>query len=187
MEEKLKEDIAEKTTPVAAQGGTGAEHVSTGGTRKAGLPRWLKWVLAVVVLALIAYLGIKPAYLNYMSGQLISQNYAPWTPGDYDDDEMEGNDNVMSELSELFANVGSGNDIKLTVYRLEKAMKMAESDYYYYIYADDIAWYLALAYIQQNQFGSARAMLKKIITDGDSDYVDEAEALYKQIETMFFM
>lgn len=186
MEEKLKEDIAGQSTS-AAQDVATAETAATDKPRKAGMPRWMKWALAVVVLAVIACMGVKPAYLNYKSGQLISQNFAPWTPGDFDDDEVDGNDAVMSELSELFANVGSGKDIKLTVYRLEKALKLADSDYYYYLYADDIAWYLALAYIQQNQFGSARAMLKRIMADGDSDYADEAEALYKQIENMLFM
>jgi len=149
--------------------------------------RWLYWLVAVVALAVIALWGVKPAYLNYKSGQLVSQNYAPWEMDDDEGSGMSGSETMISELTELFANVGSGKDIKMTIYRLEKALNMADYDMEYYLYADDIEWYLALAYIQNNQFGSARVVLSSIMQDPDSDYADQAEALYRQIENMYFM
>ena len=123
---------------------------------------------------------------------MISQNYAQWSPreeGATSRGEVQAGDNVVAELSELFDNVGKGKDMKMTIYRLEKALQESETDYDYYQYSDDIVWYLALAYIQNNQFGKARIELLKIIGSHESDYlkIEKAEKLYKEIENMYFM
>ena len=77
--------------------------------------------------------------------------------------------------------------MKMTTYRLDKALKESETDYEYYQYTSDIVWYLALAYIQENQFGKARTALAAIIKSEDPDYSEQAEKLYKEIENMYFM
>jgi hypothetical protein len=187
MEDNIKQDIIEDAkadVQVPEQ-----QPTASPGTPKKKCPcRWLLWALLIAALvAAVTVFGIKPAYLNYMSGQLISQNYAPWSYDDEDEDGMDRDDQMVDELSELFANVGSGKDIKLTIYRLEKALKNAFYDGDCAFFFDDIAWYLSLAYIQQNQFGSARTLLKSLKDDEDSPYAEQAEALYKQIENMFFM
>lgn len=186
MEENIKQDSIEKPE-AAVQGETKQEAPAAAPVKRKSKSNWVTWVALAVVLAVVACFGAKPAYFNYKSGQLISQHYSPW---DYEDEYgggIEGSEDMIDELSELFANVGSGKDIKMTTYRLEKALRMCLDDTEISFFTEDIVWYLSLAYIQQNQFGSARQMLKAILVDPDSPYYDQAEALYKQIESMFFM
>ena len=120
---------------------------------------------------------------------MISQNYAQWTPrvDATSRGEVQAGENVVAELRELFENVGQGKDMKMTTYRLEKALKESETDYEYNQYTPDIVWYLALAYIQNNQFGKARTALAAIIESGDPYYFEAAQKLYKEIENMYFM
>lgn len=155
--------------------------------------RWIYWASSIAALFIIAFFAAKPVYFNYKSDQMISQNYAQWTPREdgaskrASRGEVQAGENVVAELSELFDNVGKGKDMKMTIYRLEKALQESDTDYDYYQYTADIVWYLALAYIQNNQFGKARTELLKIIESGDPYYLERAEKLYKEIENMYFM
>ena len=154
---------------------------------------WIYWASSIAAVLIIGFFAVKPIYFNYKSNQLMSQNYAQWTPREdgaskgASRGEVQAGENVVAELSELFDNVGKGKDMKMTTYRLEKALKESETDYDYYQYTADIVWYLALAYIQNNQFGKARTVLAAIIESGDPYYLERAEKLYKEIENMYFM
>lgn len=164
----------------------------TASTPAASRRPWIYWASSIAAVLIIGFFAVKPIYFNYKSGQMISQNYAQWSPreeGATSRGEVQAGDNVVAELSELFDNVGKGKDMKMTIYRLEKALQESETDYDYYQYSDDIVWYLALAYIQNNQFGKARIELLKIIGSHESDYlkIEKAEKLYKEIENMYFM
>lgn len=155
--------------------------------------RWIYRISSAAAVLIIGFFAAKPVYFNYKSNQMISQNYAQWTPREEGASkgasrgEVQAGENVVAELSELFDNVGKGKDMKMTIYRLEKALQESVTDYDYYQYSDDIVWYLALAYIQNNQFGKARTELLKIIESGDPYYLERAEKLYKEIENMYFM
>lgn len=157
--------------------------------------RWYYWASSIAAVLIVGLFAVKPLYFNYKSNQMISQNYAKWSPSvdgtgsakGTTRGEVQAGEDVIAELSELFDNVGQGKDMKMTTYRLEKALKESETDYEYYQYTSDIAWYLALAYIQENQFGKARKALAEIIESEDPDYSEQAEKLYKEIENMYFM
>ena len=154
---------------------------------------WIYWVSSIAAVLIIGFFAVKPIYFNYKSDQMISQNYAQWSPREEGTTkgasrgEIQAGENVIAELTELFDNVGKGKDMKMTTYRLEKALKESETDYEYYQYTADIAWYLALAYIQENQFGKARTALEAIIESEDPYYLERAEKLYEEIENMYFM
>lgn len=152
--------------------------------------RWIYRISSIAAVLIIGFFAVKPIYFNYKSGQMISQNYAQWSPreeGATSRGEVQTGDNVVAELTELFDNVGKGKDMKNTTNRLEKALQKSATNYDYYQYSDDIIWYLALAYIQNNQFSEARTELNKIIQSGDSYYLEKAKELYKEIENMYFM
>ena len=155
--------------------------------------RWYYWASSIAAVLIVGLFAVKPIYFNYKSNQMISQNYAQWSPREEGTTkgasrgEVEAGEDVVAELSELFDNVGQGKDMKMTTYRLEKALKESETDYEYYQFTSDIVWYLALAYIQNNQFGKARTALAAIIESEDPDYSEQAEKLYKEIENMYFM
>ncbi len=155
--------------------------------------RWIYRISSAAAVLIIGFFAVKPIYFNYKSNQMISQNFAQWAPHEEGASkgasrgEVQAGENVVAELSELFNNVGKGKDMKMTIYRLEKALQESDTDYDYFQYSDDIVWYLALAYIQNNQFGKARTELLKIIESGDPYYLERAEKLYKEIENMYFM
>jgi len=155
--------------------------------------RWIYRISSIAAVLIIGFFAVKPIYFNFKSDQMISQNYAQWSPREEGTTkgasrgEVQAGENVVAELTELFDNVGKGKDMKMTTYRLEKALQESATDYEYYQYSDDIIWYLALAYIQNNQFGKARTELNKIIQSGDSYYLEKAKELYKEIENMYFM
>lgn len=155
--------------------------------------RWIYRISSIAAVLIIGFFAVKPIYFNYKSDQMISQNYAQWSPREEGTTkgasrgEVQAGENVIAELTELFDNVGKGKDMKMTTYRLEKALKESETDYEYYQYTADIVWYLALAYIQENQFGKARTALAAIIESEDPYYLERAEKLYKEIENMYFM
>lgn len=170
----------------------------TASTQSASAPAasrrpWIYWVSSIAAVLIIGFFAVKPIYFNYKSDQMISQNYAQWSPREEGTTkgasrgEVQAGENVIAELTELFDNVGKGKDMKMTTYRLEKALKESETDYEYYQYTADIVWYLALAYIQENQFGKARTALAAIIESEDPYYLERAEKLYKEIENMYFM
>ena len=155
--------------------------------------RWIYRISSIAAVLIIGFFAVKPIYFNFKSDQMISQNYAQWSPREEGTTkgasrgEIQAGENVIAELTELFDNVGKGKDMKMTTYRLEKALKESETDYEYYQYTADIVWYLALAYIQENQFGKARTALAAIIESEDPYYLERAEKLYKEIENMYFM
>lgn len=155
--------------------------------------RWIYRISSAAAVLIIGFFAVKPVYFNYKSNQMISQNFAQWAPREEGASkgasrgEVQAGENVVAELSELFDNVGKGKDMKMTIYRLEKALQESDTDYDYYQYSGDIVWYLALAYIQNNQFGKARTTLAAIIESGDPYYLERAEKLYKEIENMYFM
>lgn len=173
-------------------GGTRAAKVGPGSSQTVASinrNRLLYWISSIAALFVIGFFSAKPVYFNYKSNQMISQNYAQWTPrvDATSRGEVQAGENVVAELRELFENVGQGKDMKMTTYRLEKALKESETDYEYNQYTPDIVWYLALAYIQNNQFGKARTALAAIIESGDPYYFEAAQKLYKEIENMYFM
>lgn len=155
--------------------------------------RWIYRISSIAAVLIIGFFAVKPIYFNYKSDQMISQNYAQWSPREEGTTkgasrgEVHAGENVIAELTELFDNVGKGKDMKNTTNRLEKALQESATNYDYYQYSDDIIWYLALAYIQNNQFSEARTELNKIIQSGDSYYLEKAKELYEEIENMYFM
>ena len=174
-EEAIMEEVKKETSAASAK---------TGSKR-----RWYSWAASIAAILVLASFSAKPIYFNYKSNQMMSQNYAQWNPrvDATTRGEVEAGETVVAELKELFENVGQGKDMKMTTYRLEKALKESETDYEYNQYTPDIVWYLALAYIQENQFGKARTALAAIIESGDPNYYEAAQKLYKEIENMYFM
>ena len=60
---------------------------------------------------------------------------------------------------------------------------MPKIEYEYSLYADDITWYLALAYLKDHQKDKTIELLKDIVkNDSESELGKKAEALLKEIE-----
>jgi hypothetical protein len=81
--------------------------------------------------------------------------------------ESRGSDSeVEKELAMLFNQVGTEKDISTVIDKLQKIYDSVDSEYEYRLYADDIAWYLALAYLKDNKPGKAKELLKPLAVNG---------------------
>ena len=94
----------------------------------------------------------------------------------------EYDETVKKELAELYNKVGTEKDVTPIITRLQSIYDgiQANSDDYsdYAYYENDIAWYLALAYIKDHNLEKAKEMLKPL---ADND-VSDAKRLLKDMD-----
>lgn len=90
---------------------------------------------------------------------------------------------VVAKLSELFNGIKEHEDCSSIVKSLETIYKSLDKEYKYRSYANDIAWYLALAYIKNNQMLEAEKVLAKLVVDNpDTGIADRAQKLLKDMK-----
>lgn len=94
-----------------------------------------------------------------------------------------GNDEtIKTELAELYNKVGKEKDVTAIISRLQTIYDgiQSNSDEYseYSYYENDIAWYLALAYIKNRNFDKAKGLLRSLADNGD----EEAKGLMREID-----
>lgn len=91
---------------------------------------------------------------------------------------------IDTELSKLFNDIGTAEDVIPIITRLQTIydnLQSGNDDYAdYRDYKDDIAWYLALAYIKTDNIDRAKDILKPLADKGNS----EAIKLIEEIEEM---
>lgn len=98
---------------------------------------------------------------------------------------------VLKELAELYNKVGSEKDLAPVIEILEEKLNICHPcldenkpqgnnfEYAKYkYYENDIAWYLALAYLKNNEKGKAEMLLNNLAADGNA----QAESLLKELE-----
>lgn len=89
------------------------------------------------------------------------------------------------ELLELFNDVGTSSDISKTIQRLCSIYEQKDAIYIYGLYSDDIAWYLALAYIKGHKKDHAVKVLNElIINTSDNDVRAKANNLQESLERL---
>ncbi|MCQ2088260.1 MAG: hypothetical protein MJZ37_09395 [Bacilli bacterium] len=90
---------------------------------------------------------------------------------------------VVAQLSEMFNGIKDAEDCTGTVKSLEAIYNNLDKEYKYRAYANDIAWYLALAYIKNNQTAEAEKVLAKLVEDNpDTEIADKAQKLLNDIK-----
>lgn len=93
--------------------------------------------------------------------------------------ESRGSDSeVEKELAMLFNQVGTEKDISTVIDKLQKIYDSVDSEYEYSLYTDDIAWYLALAYLKVDKPEKSKELLKPLAEKGS----DKASELLDDIE-----
>ena len=78
-----------------------------------------------------------------------------------------GDSDIEKDLAALFNKVGTVKDIAPVIDQLQKIYDSIDSEYEYSLYADDITWYLALAYLKDNKPDKVKELLKPLIEKGD--------------------
>ena len=137
-----------------------------------------RWALSIAAMFILLF-GANQWYTLYKIDKVYDTYYTP-----YDASLARGGDDdaIKQELAELYNKVGTEKDVTPIITRLQSIYDgiQANSDDYsdYTYYENDIAWYLALAYIKEHNLEKAKEMLKPL---ADND-VSDAKRLLKDMD-----
>lgn len=140
--------------------------------------RLVKWLGSIAAMFILLF-GANQWYSSYKIDKVYDAYYTP-----YDVSLARGGDDetVKKELAELYNKVETEKDITPIISRLQSIYDgiQANSDDYsdYTYYENDIAWYLALAYIKDHNLEKAKEMLKPLANNGN----EEAEKLIEELK-----
>lgn len=154
------------------------EILETRGNSNAKTIRLVKWIGSIAAMFILLF-GANQWYSSYKIDKVYDAYYTP-----YDVSLARGGDDetVKKELAELYNKVGTEKDVTPIITRLQSIYDgiQANSDDYsdYTNYENDIAWYLALAYIKDHNLEKAKEMLKPL---ADND-VSDAKRLLKDMD-----
>jgi hypothetical protein len=100
----------------------------------------------------------------------------------YDVKELSRGDTDSTLVYHLYSLFNERNADK-TIKELESIYASLDTDETYYLYANDIAWNLALAYIKNDQISKAIPVLEKLIKDNpDTPIAAKAEDLKNKLQ-----
>jgi hypothetical protein len=90
-----------------------------------------------------------------------------------------GDSEVEKELAILFNQIGTEEDISTVIDKLQKIYDSVDSEYEYSLYTDDIAWYLALAYLKVDKPEKSKELLKPLAENGNDLAIKLLNAIEK--------
>lgn len=142
-------------------------------------PRVARYAAAASVIFFVGLGGYK--YYQYDQTISLGAEYYQPMDGIYRSPE----DNTLKELSSVFKDVETGDNLTEAIGQLTKFYTLAKSDEYsdYSLYTVDIAWNLAIAHLKDNDRKAAIKILEEIIQDNQGKAIaDKAAELIKKIE-----
>lgn len=153
--------------------------------KRAKIIQIVKWSLSVAAIFIMIFVGVRQwnetnAFYT-KTDALFAQYYSAF---DTSTIRRGGNDEVkLKELADLYNKVGTDKDITPVIARLQTIYDniLSQNEDYadYRNEKNDIAWYLALAYVKSHNLEKAKDLLKPLIENGD---VEAEELLNKIVE-----
>ena len=142
--------------------------------KKAKIIRMVCWPLSIAAVIAIFY-GVTLLWDRQSSSNVLFNEY-------YQSYNIQGasrsvESNAEKELVALFNQVGTADDVKPIIDQLQKIYDSIDSEYEYSLYADDITWYLALAYLKDDQPDKAKELLKPLAEKGNEKAVELIKAI----------
>ena len=157
------------------------EILASGRPATAKTIRLVKWIGSIAAMFILLF-GANQWYSSYKIDKVYDAYYTPYDASlasKGGDDET-----IKQELAELYNKVGTEKNVTSVISCLQTiydGIQSASDDYAdYTYYENDIAWYLALAYIKDHNLEKAQKMLKPLADNGD----EEAITLLKAIEAL---
>ena len=157
------------------------EILASGRPATAKTIRLVKWIGSIAAMFILLF-GANQWYTSYKIDKVYDAYYTPYDASlasKGGDDET-----IKQELAELYNKVGTEKNVTSVISRLQTiydGIQSASDDYAdYTYYENDIAWYLALAYIKDHNLEKAQKLLKPLADNGD----EEAITLLKAIEAL---
>lgn len=158
-EEQAKQDEAVQQKILTSKGNSTAKTI-----------RLVKWIGSIAAMFILLF-GANQWYTSYKTDKVFDTYYTPYDASlasKGGDDET-----IKQELAELYNKVGTEKNVTSFISRLQTiydGIQSASDDYAdYTYYENDIAWYLALAYIKDHNLDKAKELLKPLADNNVSD------------------
>lgn len=126
-------------------------------------------------------------FTDYRRQSHFNEIVAPYYTTYSVDGNVRGEEDTQAivELAELFNSIGSSDDCEEIVNKLEPIYQSLDKSYTYRPYETDIAWYLAIAYIKNDQLDKAEQLLNKIVKDNpNSEIAEKSSLLVKKVKNI---
>lgn len=137
--------------------------------KKAKTIRMVRWTLSIAAMFILLF-GATTLWNRPSNTEVLFNEY--YTPFVYQPDRSGGDETIKKELADLYNKVGTEKDITPIIARLQTIYDgiQSNSDDYadYSYYENDIAWYLAFAYIKDNNLDKAKELLKPLADNGNT-------------------
>lgn len=127
--------------------------------KKAKTISMIRWSLSIAAMFILIFGATLLWNRQSDSDTIFSEYYTPYT---MQGESRGGDSDVEKELATLFNQVGTADDITPVINQLQKIYDSIDSEYEYSLYADDITWYLALAYIKDHNTDKAKELLRPL-------------------------
>lgn len=144
--------------------------------KKARIISMVRWPLSIAAMFILIFGATLLWNRQSDTDALFTEYYSSYTL----QGESRGSDSeVEKELAMLFNQVGTEKDISTVIDKLQKIYDSVDSEYEYSLYTDDIAWYLALAYLKVDKPEKSKELLKPLAENGNDLAIKLLNAIEK--------
>lgn len=144
--------------------------------KKARIINMVRWPLSIAAMLILIFGATLLWNRQSDTDALFTEYYSSYTL----QGESRGSDSeVEKELAMLFNQVGTEKDISTVIDKLQKIYDSVDSEYEYSLYTDDIAWYLALAYLKVDKPEKSKELLKPLAENGNDLAIKLLNAIEK--------
>ena len=144
--------------------------------KKARMISMVRWPLSIAAMFILIFGATLLWNRQSDTDALFTEYYSSYT---LQGESRGGDSEVEKELAVLFNQVGTEKDISTVIDKLQKIYDSVDSEYEYSLYADDIAWYLALAYLKVNKPEKSKELLKPLAENGNDLAIKLLNAIEK--------
>ena len=140
----------------------------------------LQWACSIAAVVAIFFSYTNDKRINELS-DIVSPYYAEYSMSDISRGDTDSA--TVAHLYTIFNNIQEQRYVSKYIEELEPIYASLDKEFTYSVYASDIAWNLALAYIKNDQIDKAILVLEKLETDNpDMPIAAKASKLKKKLQ-----
>lgn len=142
----------------------------------------LQWACSIAAVVAIFFSYTNDKRINELS-DIVSPYYEEYSMNDISRGDIDST--VVAHLYTIFNNIKEQRYVSKYIAELELIYASLDQDFTYNIYANDIAWNLALVYVKDDQIDEAITILQKIKADNpDTPIYNKADELIKKLQDL---
>lgn len=157
---------------------------NTENTAKSRVRPILLWACSVAaVFAIFFGIGIYKDLRYHMLDATVSPYFLEYNMDDISRGDVDTA--TVAHLYSLFTKIQENSSVSSVINELESIYNSLDDDFTYNVYANDIAWNLALAYVKDDQIDKAISILQKLKADNpDTPIYSRADELIKKLSDL---